>query len=36
MQLPIDELLVFGPIVALALVVAARKLYLSHRYRAVP
>ena len=36
MHLPVDELLVFGPIAVLALAYGARKAYLSYKYRHVP
>jgi hypothetical protein len=36
MQLPIDELLVFGPIALLVLAFGARKAYLAYKYRQVP
>jgi hypothetical protein len=36
MHLPVDELLVFGPIALLALAFGARKLYLALKYRQVP
>lgn len=36
MQLPLDELLVFGPIAILAVAFGARKAYLAYKYRHVP
>lgn len=36
MHLPIDEILVFGPIAVLAAAYFGRKAYLAYRYRQVP
>jgi hypothetical protein len=36
MHLPVDEMLVFGPIAVLAAVFGARKIYLAMKYRQVP
>ncbi len=36
MKLPVDEIMVFGPIAVLALVAGARRLWLSYKYRHAP
>lgn len=36
MTLPIDELLVFGPIAILTAIWAGRKAYLAYKYRHAP
>lgn len=36
MKLPVDEILVFGPVAALALVAGIRQLWLSYKYRHAP
>ncbi len=36
MQLPVDEIMVFGPIAVLVAIWGARKAYLAYKYRHVP
>lgn len=36
MKLPVDEILVFGPVAALALAAGGRWLWLTYKYRHAP